>query len=494
LAGGKTIYMQAQDNAGWSTGWQAKGTWNVPPPASPGIYPTAVEINLAAVPIDRYFQPNTSGSDPLVSGCPTTITVRDCFRQLFATGANNWWSQGVSGVRFFFTLANGHYSDPFDGAGAVKETWKYNLGWFFRDLASYGIRRVTPTPVFDTWSGPATAIQERIVTECDDPQTQENEGVTVTRYFVSWLPYGLEKRFRPNCPGGAAECYWPERTCDNDSYYLAAQNTTFWGWSRFFELIDVVLAKASVARLALDALDYFQETSMMFTVQARMIYDDHRDVDVLEELRSRMSKYGFSRDRVAPSANQVKPTVAGHDCPSYYRDSAMLLHLSELSAAIGGPPGKIGEPSYGNAQDGLACDAGFDPNNPLIPLPVWHSQPTFIDIHSQATYPSLSDTATRAKNFYSAIWAFMQKNSRTENYVAFGETNPVGCGSEWTAQQADAMLYGMPGEGNGYRNSSLFANRPGSVAMRPWHRTEYGFPSCPPSPHVINPPFNPFTP
>ena len=120
-----------------------------------------------------------------------------------------------------------------------------------------------------------------------------------------------------------------------------------------------------------------------------------------------------------------------------------------------------------------------------------YSQPTFIDIHSQAVYASLGDTALRAKNFYSDVWAFMQYRNRTENYVAFGETNPVDLAtcSQWTREQAEAMLHGYQGQ-NGYKNSSLFANRPGSVVMRPWHRTEGGL-SCTPSPNIINLPFNP---
>jgi hypothetical protein len=493
FAGGKYTYLQAVDASAASSGWQTKGTWTVPAAPGAGIYSSAVEINLAAFPIDRYFDANIWGGAPLINGCSTSITVQACVQQLFSSATNNWWSQGVTGVRFFFTLANGHHSDPFDAQGNVKPDWSNKLESFFKDLRKYGIQRITPTPVFDTWSGPRTAIQERVVTECDDPQTPENEGVTVTRYFVDWLPYGLEKHYPPDCPTGVQECYWAENTCMNKSYKLAAQNQTFWGWTRFFNVMNVVLAKASLAGLAIDALDYFQESSMIFTVQARMIYDDDRDVDVLQELRTRMAANGFNPDRVAPSANQVKPTVASFDCGSYYGESAMLLHLSELTAAISGPWGLIGEPSYANAQNNLACDAGQDQFNLMIALPVWHSQPTFIDIHSQAVYSSLSDTATRAKNFYSDIWAFMYNRGRTGDYVVFGETNPVGCGSEWTSEQASAMLYGMAGESNGYKNSLLFANRAGSVVMRPWHRTEYGF-ACPPSPHVINPPFNPFNP
>lgn len=104
-------------------------------------------------------------------------------------------------------------------------------------------------------------------------------------------------------------------------------------------------------------------------------------------------------------------------------------------------------------------------------------------------YPSLSDTALRAKSFYTDVWAFLQYRNRTENYVVFGESNPVDTCAPWTREQADAMLHGYQGQ-NGYKNSSLFGNRPGSIVMRPWHRTETGQ-SCTPSPNVINLPYNP---
>lgn len=450
-----------------------------------GIRPTAVEINLSAFPVDRYFDMNVNGSSPLINGCATNITVRQCVQQLFSTGTNNWRSQGVTGVRFFFTLAGGHFSTPFDSAGNVRTQWSDNLYWFFYDLKGFGILKVTPTPVFDSWSGPSNMMQSRYVSTC---------GTWKTLNFVPWLPYGLDP----------SDSNYPERTCQNNSYFSAAQTPSdiFWGWTRFFNLMDTVLIKAQATGLIVDALDYFQETNFSFTVYARMIYDNYRGVNVLQALRDRMTWRGFSAGRISPSANHATPTVGAFDCGSYYGDSAMLLPLSELAASFAGAYGKFGDPPY-SAQYGLACFSSYDDSaNPMISLPTSYSQPTFIDIHSQAVYrtapfPSgvedLSATAARAKNFYSGVWSFMQYRGRTNDYVVFGETNPVdnvGC-SEWTATQADAMLNGVSGQYNGYKNSTLFANRASSVVMRPWHRTEYGF-SCTPSPNRINPPFDPF--
>jgi len=305
----------------------------------------------------------------------------------------------------------------------------------------------------------------------------------------------------PNDP----EYNYPERSCFNNSYNSAAQTPSdiFWGWTRFFNLMDTVLLKARDAPLIVDALDYFNESNMSFTVQGRMIYDKYRGVDVLQELRNRMSLRGFDPARVAPSATAATPQPASFDCGSWWGDSAMMLTLTLLEAAIAGPAGRIGETPISSGANGLAC---YDPQNPppgpppddqtnpnrVISLPVYHTRPTFIDIHSQKAYPTTGETAAWAKNFYSDIWSFLENRVRTGDYVVFGESNPVEYGSEWTPAQAEAMLYGIPpGTSNGYKNSTLFINHRSSVVMRPWHRTEFGLTRTL-SPHKINPPYNPF--
>lgn len=191
--------------------------------SSKGISPTLTEINLSAVPIDMYYSLNGSGSTPIVDGCPTSITVRQCFQQLLSTGTDNWRGQGVTGVRFFFTLAGGYYSTPFDPAGNVQTAWTQNLYQFLADLRSYGIQRVTPTPVFDTWSGPPSLLQTRTLSACFD--MYGNPTQTVALSFVPWLPYGLELQ-----TNGA---YYPDRSCGNQTYSAGAQTPSdiFWGWS-----------------------------------------------------------------------------------------------------------------------------------------------------------------------------------------------------------------------------------------------------------------------
>jgi len=366
-----------------------------------------------------------------------------------------------------------------------------NFYWFLRDLKSYGIQRVTPTPVFDDWSGPGSMKQCRPNAEACQPG---GNGL----YFLPWLPYGLDP-FQQN---------FPDRRNGNRSYFDSAQTPSdiFWGWDRFLNLMNRVLAKAAAAGLEVKALDYFQESNMAFTVQARIIYDNYRNVDVLQELRSRMSNNGFDPGRVAPSANiPPSPTPASADCLSWYGDSAMLLTLSELMVAIAGQGSAkgIGDPP-GHPENGLVCYQAGDPVPEMVTIPKSHGLPTFIDIHTQKTFGAATDTATWAKNFYGDVWSFLGNWVMAGSYVVFGETNPVEqplagepCRSEWiqwTAEQAQAMLFGMPGADNGYKNSTLFTYHAADVVMRPWHRTEYVHSYCVPSPNVINPPYNPFAP
>ena len=473
LSGNSIVWLSASDSTG-SSAWHTQGTWNGAQNSS------KVEINISAMPIDQY---QTPGSGALIAGCSSAQTVRQCVQKLFQISPNNpnsYRSQGVTGVRFFFTLANGYYSDPFlEPSGSVKPSWQQNMNLFFADLRSYGITSITPTPVFDTWSGPGQGLpgnrmQQRVVWSC---------GAWRTLYFVPWLPYGLD-----------TEEQYPDRSCAaaNRSYYDAAHTPSdiFWGWGRFFNLMNTVMSLAQSNRLDLPSLDYFQEAGMgEFTVHARFIYDSDANsvsTDVLGELRTLMANNGYAPRRVIPSANiPPSPTPASANCASYYGESALLLNLTAILTAVAGPWAEHGVPAYHDA-NGLQCWSPGDPTppayGPLISLPVWHSASTSTDMHAQKIYPTDFEPEIYSQNFHSSIWAFLAYRGLTSNNVVFGEANPVSCGG-FSSSSAAAMI-------NGYKASTLFSNAAGRVFMRPWHRTEVDF-ACVPSPNVLNPPYNP---
>jgi hypothetical protein len=161
------------------------------PLGAAGISPSKLEINLGPFPVDRYLDPSANGGIIPACGNPGW-SVRDCVKNMFNNNpssppysSNNYVAQGVTGVRFFYTLGGGFYSRPFNSDGSLNGTWLNNLAAFLADLRSYGIQRITPTAVLTgNWSGSSTGIPlvARSVVSC---------GVPKTLYFYPWMPFGL---------------------------------------------------------------------------------------------------------------------------------------------------------------------------------------------------------------------------------------------------------------------------------------------------------------
>jgi hypothetical protein len=98
-----------------------------------------------------------------------------------------------------------------------------------------------------------------------------------------------------------------------------------------------------------------------------------------------------------------------------------------------------------------------------------------------------------SKNVYDKLYDFLTPNGLSGKRVVIGEANPVGfCAiPAFNKEQAETMLYGIPGSQNGFKNSSLFINYGGSVVMRPWQDITQISSACMSFPNTINPPFNP---
>ncbi|MBI1898179.1 MAG: hypothetical protein HYS04_16840, partial [Acidobacteria bacterium] len=490
-------------------------------PPGYSIYPAGVEVNLSALPVDRYFLSNDDGSGtPIISHCPVAYTIRQCIAKLFnndpgnpiAQGPNgvpvewnNWVAQGVTGVRFFFGVAGGFWSTPYvpnsppysptnptiQSGMQPEAAWVNNLGAFFQDLRTYGIQRVTPTPVMGDWGWPHGMILEPTLHTCGDPQTP--------LYFLPFLPFGLNP----------TDSYNPDRSCSDQSYQNGQSPATpdyiFWGWDRFFNLLGAVVSRAASSQLIVNSLDYYQETNMAdFTVEARMVYDNTRGVDVVASLQDIMGWYhdnvfsGIDPLGASPSANGPEvPTPVTDTCvSSHYGDSGQLLTLSALVAALKGNKA-IGSPAWVWPWDvppgpalpcGSLASAGTD-------VPVGRRLfPSFIDIHTQKSFNLLADMADWSKNFHSRMYEFVSANGLSGKRVVFGETNPIDppeCNDPWTKQQAETMLYGIPGSENGFANSDLFLYYAGNVVMRPWQDITQVHSACMAFPNTINPPFNP---
>jgi len=244
-----------------------------------------------------------------------------------------------------------------------------------------------------------------------------------------------------------------------------------------------------------------------FTVQARMIYDKTRNVDVVGSLQDILSWYhpyfsGIDPLGASPSANRpTVPTPVTENCvSSHYGDSGQLPTLSALVAALKGNKA-IGAPGF-DPQTGLYC--GSLPSGGTDVPVGWRLFPSFIDIHTQKNFALLADMAAWSKNFHDRMHEFVLGNVLSGKRVVFGETNPInvnvqGCTDVvndpsnllWTREQAEAMLYGIAGSMNGFVNSDLFLSYADKVVMRPWQDITHAHSKCIAFPNTINPPYNP---
>jgi hypothetical protein len=310
---------------------------------------------------------------------------------------------------------------------------------------------------------------------------------------LPFLPFGLDP----------TDNYYPDRTCGDQSYQNGQSPATpdyiFWGWDWFFNLMSAVVSKAASNQLVVNTLDYYQESNMAdFTVEARMVYDNTRNVDVVAGLQDIMDWYhdnvfsGIDPLGASPSANQPwVPTPVTDNCiSSQYGDSGQLLTLSALVAALKGNKA-IGAPGW-DFPPGLPCGS-LPSGGSDVPMG-WRLFPGFIDIHTQKdTINPLADMAAWSKNFHDRMHEFVLGNGLSGKRVVFGETNGInpGCNDAWTKERAEAMLYGIPGSVNGFANSYLFLIYAGNVVMRPWQDITEAHSACMAFPNTINPPFNP---
>jgi hypothetical protein len=462
-----------------------------------GISPSRTEINLGVIPVDHYADPATTGPAYFPS-CPAGNTLRQCVQWFFnndsgvaPVNTNNYVRQGVKGVRFFFALGGGSASTPFDSEGNVQAAWVNNLGLFLGDLRRFGIESVTPTPVLlDSWSGNCGAGCINFVL-----QTVASCGQSKPLNFFPWLPFGLDP----------ANFNRPDFQGVNEAYSCAAQNPVFWGWDKFFTLLDYVFASvrgacdASSICLTIKDFDLQNELTVFHTaVSARLIYDPTLSVDVIGQIRSRMAANGFPANAATFSTFIQRPEVNGYSCLSVYGDSAQIMDTSQFAAAFGAS--RFGSPPYIVWTNGIPCghvtellpwcgstDPG-DPNyNPdwaqcategMVSLPILYTQPSVTNMHSHVAVvgadgnPDLSvDSTATAQRLYSDVWDFLVARGLTANYVVFGETNITDLNQPVCDTFSSTLAtYNV----DGYRASTLFAQDAVNVLMRPWNNSRDG--------------------
>lgn len=468
-------------------------------PAHAQLTPTRTELNLGPFPIDRYLQSNRHSDDPsdpnysvkLFPACGLSTTVRDCVRWFLLDAPNSFVAQGIKGVRFQFGLGGGYFSTPFTNTGTIQTAWRSNLGQFMVDLQSYGLTSVSPSPaLIDGWSGEAHRVCDGCMTYITTVQQTCTGAQTLA--FYKWLPFG----FDPN------NNYYPDGLNINNAYSCAAPNPYFWGWSKFFDMIDALLSEIQGAGLSITNLDLQNEVSFRHTtVMARMIYDPITYTDVLSGVRWLLNNRGFDQWRATFSvhSDNVKDDPS-FNCASVYQDGAMVMPASAAIAAFNAGP--IGLPLNFAYTNNLYCGGSTTGMKWLL---VQYTQPNTIDIHShlcvirQNPYWPYNDqcdsntnvTAT-ATTFYGNVYQMLLAHSLTNANVVFGETNHV------SPQNCDDFTPALASQNvAGYKSSSLYWYKGSTTTMRPWFNMSnscYVDPINPSAPLIYGYPTGPYRP
>ncbi|MCC6587444.1 MAG: hypothetical protein IT168_12180 [Bryobacterales bacterium] len=481
------------------------------PVTASGVGPALLEINLGVVPIDKYFDANNDRGNPILPACrdnngvtQTKWTIQECYAWIISENGKvgNYRSQGVTGVRFMYTLGGGFFSTAFDDNGLVRSGWRTNMKQFLHDLKSYGIERVSPSPMALVGWGVNESQHPNFVDHASNPVIIGTLGHRLK--FVKWLNFGfIDGQY---CQGQARCDDWLwDGLESNQAYNSSPANPNFWGWyddatlgfgnlqqKYLLGVINTVLYEASQENLIVADLDIENEVMMSRgTVLARLYYDNKAGVHLYGKLREMMTKWGFGAGRVGVSVVADRPSkVEAVDCdtdfelyPGGPKDKATLLNLSSLDAAIGGR--HFGMPRYIERPNGLACkgDNTCEPGNdgcrygdmPTIAAPESLPAPDVIDIHSHvcvenalgACDDTFLKTQSYPENLYNAVWKFLTDRGRTDTYVVFGETN---------TNQTRNCDHSTPLQAywnvKGFLASNLYQNRPGSAGaktvMRPW--------------------------
>jgi hypothetical protein len=373
-------------------------------------YRAQSETNMAFVDFLNYNDstPVPSNLPVLQAACPTEPTLRACYQKVLDT----YRDQQISGVRFMFAMSNAveYYT------GSVNQTWLAGVRRFFQDLYDRNIHRITHTPSWDhghldgpyyyTTPSPRTGCTDpNFYQDPQDPQSENPRRIVTQLRFNRTAPFG--EAFVRRCDQQGLNCTdlgWQVDGEKNvNAYHCAMGNVYFLGWSKMYDVIDAMLQAARDNALTVQEFDVTNEIQLSeFPVRARLIVDNvNYDEDVLgnvslpgrRSLRHSMQNFGFDPGRVTYSVSGALSQQPLGECPSdpnnplhpYFGDSARIGQLSLLTAVIGtGGPVGIGwsyDLALGSESTGTALPCGGTPAGGAN-LPLTHSQPTVIDVHS----------------------------------------------------------------------------------------------------------------
>ncbi|MFN7925137.1 MAG: fibronectin type III domain-containing protein [Bryobacteraceae bacterium] len=389
------------------------GDFVLPPVAPTQLTgPSRVEVNLGPLPINLYSdsQMNLLNGQPVVPPCPTTKTVRQCYKDAFVPYRVD---QNVTGVRFQFGICGGGNSKALNNCDQTGPTnpppiaenpnWDANLSLLYQDLKDAGINNVTLTPALHGFGGDEGAWYRTpsggfftITDPC-----RPNSPLTEVEHWPA-SPYLL-------VPAGNTGAFTqgPHLGFFSQSYNCSPRNNrysdnprgTFIGYPWLYNVFSRAVNLARQKGLTVVEFDLQNEVAIdIFTVQARLIYDNKYDEDVIGHVRAIMAPDQLRVTTSSLTGGALKPWIetelqaAGFDCPSIYGDSARIYGSSELLAAFGG--GLIGLPANAVESDGadsifytrgLMCtDSTLSRNSNvshMVSVPRQYEPPNIIDIH-----------------------------------------------------------------------------------------------------------------
>jgi hypothetical protein len=254
-------------------------------------------MNLGYVPIDVYEdgrpsnQPGLAPTGYWVPAC-TLATILECYQNAFQHYRSQ---QQITGVRFMMGLRGAGHSTPLKWNGVqwyVDPVWRTNLGRLLDDLKNKNITKLAPTFQLAGQQGDVTVVKA-IPNTCKTPPQSE------LFLFYQTAPYAHR-------PDGI-----PHDETGNDAYNCSPIDPndpqTFVGWPAIFALIDAVLAEVQSRTMNIFQLDLQNEVGLdPFTVYGRLIYDNKRNVNVYQAVRSLMSARGFDPGRAGYSAGELR--------------------------------------------------------------------------------------------------------------------------------------------------------------------------------------------
>jgi hypothetical protein len=245
-------------------------------------------------------------------------------------------------------------------------------------------------------------------TDCNIPARDLN--------FYPWLPFGFDPEDN-NYPDNLREAGGQE------PYNCASINPLFAPWGGFgpyLNLVDTLIAKSQSNGLAITDFEIEQELNIReFPVYGRLIAytpENGPTVNLLKQVRNRMSAKQLSPGDVTISTQIERPTLAGFSCTSGYGEPATIGPQSALFSAIRG--GAFGRIDGGGDLNGLFCRVSplSTDGEVIVPehLPDIADEPALINVHSHVAVPNpgtpftlqSADITTQAKRLYDDLHLF----------------------------------------------------------------------------------------